>query len=129
MTQSIIVSMIGPNNTIMLEMIQDNENERYHVRTYQSIDHAIARYEDLYETIHGQQNSAQMGTVHKLDPRIHVVDGDDVSVLVRNDVVVMDEFRIYGFKSDYGTMVGALAAGDKAMEWHEEGIKPGLVRI
>lgn len=129
MKQSIIVSLRAPNDLVLLEMTQDNENERYHVRTYASVDEAIARYEELYEQIHGRQESAKMGDEYKLDPRIQIVDGEDVSVLVKDDIVDMDNFRVLGFQSQFGTMVGASATGPKALEWHEQGIKPGLVMI
>lgn len=127
MANSIIVSFIGPNNTILIEMMA--YNERYFVRTYETIDHAIARYEKFYENTHGEQESSHMGKDFKLDPRIHEVEGDDVSALVRDDIVDMDQFLIFPCGTPYGILVGALAVGPMAEAWHGEGIQPGNVMI
>jgi hypothetical protein len=125
--ESIIVSYVGYNGIVMIEMMKDNET--YHIRTYESIDHAIARYENLFELWNGVQQSAEMGTDYRIDPRIHVVEGNDVSSLIRDDVVHMEDFRIFGIKTSFGVMIGASAMGPEAEKWHGEGIAPGLVKI
>lgn len=127
MSSSIIVSMLGPNQTIMIEMFK--QDEAFFVRTYETMDHAIARFEKLYERFHGNQPSSRMGTAYKLDPRIHEVEGNDVTFLIQDDIVVREEFRVFPFRTDYGMMVGAYASGAEAEKWHTSGLVPGGVKI
>jgi hypothetical protein len=128
MTNSIIVSFIGPYGNVMLEM-KEEEGRRPFIRAYESVDHAIARFEKLYESVHGDQSSGEMGDNFILDPRIHEVAGEQVSVLIADDIVDPDDFRSYAFVSPYGRMIGASAVGSMALQWHGEGIVPGYVKI
>lgn len=112
-------------NKVYLLMNEDS------VRGFDTTGQALNYFEESYNRNHSRGYEASMSATLnyiQFTPAVHEWNHDDLQPLVDDKVIDLDTFRAYSIYSISGRMKGALCTGEKAQEFHDNGITPSLIK-
>ena len=121
---SAIVTFLYDDKVYLLTMKEKN------VRKFESVEEGLAYFEKSYNRKHaiGYVGSitASLNFI-TFQPSVHEWNHETVSLLVEQDVIVMDTACGYEFTHETGRISGGLCTGEKALEFHHSGKVPQLI--
>jgi hypothetical protein len=101
------------------------------VQGFDTVNEAINHFEVGYNNNHARGYEASMSACLnfiQFSPSIHEWEHENLTPLVDEGVIELDNFRGYSLSSVSGRMLGAICTGENALTFHESGITPKLIK-
>jgi hypothetical protein len=100
------------------------------VNDFETVSRALTYFEKAYNNNHSRGHEASMSALINgitFQPSVHEWDHQDLSPMIDMEIIENGTFHAYSLSHVSGGMVGALCTGERALEWHESGLKPRLI--